>query len=269
MKLTRDFPMIADTEGEKRDHPHHRSMWFTHGAVNADFWHKGGKVLHQEFTRLEGGPQAVIGATNLWVKDQGEQVLVERRLMMFGANQAQRWIDFDIALVAEFGDVHFGDTKEGTFAVRVAETMKVDAAKGGKILNSEGRLNFATWGQRAAWVNYTGPVGEGTYGIAMFCHPSSFNYPNRWHVRTYGLFAANPFGEKDFPGGDKDSDGVRWHRASSSSSAIASCCTRASTTATRWAGCSMNMRGSTTISCRKWPWRPAKNSGSQILVARV
>jgi len=32
-------------------------------------------------------------------------------------------------------------------------------------------------------------------------HPTSFRHPTHWHVRTYGLFAANPFGLKDFSGG--------------------------------------------------------------------
>ena len=31
-------------------------------------------------------------------------------------------------------------------------------------------------------------------GIAILNHPSSFRYPTTWHVRTYGLFTANPFG---------------------------------------------------------------------------
>ncbi|HEV7222050.1 MAG TPA: DUF6807 family protein, partial [Pirellulales bacterium] len=40
-------------------------------------------------------------------------------------------------------------------------------------------------------------------GIAILNHPSSFRYPTRWHVRDYGLFAANPFGLKDFEKNDQ------------------------------------------------------------------
>ncbi len=39
LPLTRSWPMSDDTAGEKKDHPHHRSLWFTHGDVNGvDFW---------------------------------------------------------------------------------------------------------------------------------------------------------------------------------------------------------------------------------------
>lgn len=209
-KMTRDFPMSNETPDEKKDHAHHRSMWFTHGEVNGiDFWHKGGKVIHQEFTRVESGPSAVIECSSLWVANSGEKLLRENRRMTFGANSETRWVDISLVLIAEFGDVHFGDTKEGTFAVRVAETMKVDKGKGGKIVNSDGKSNLLAWGQPASWVSYTGPVGEKTYGISMFCHPSSFNFPHRWHVRTYGLFAANPFGLKSFDNSAESADGVR------------------------------------------------------------
>ena len=35
-------------------------------------------------------------------------------------------------------------------------------------------------------------------GVAILNHPDSFRYPTTWHVRDYGLFAANPFGWHDF-----------------------------------------------------------------------
>lgn len=209
-KMTRSFPMSDEDSDEKRDHPHHRSLWFTHGEVNGiDFWHRGGTVVHQEFTELTSGKEPVIASTNLWVKtgDQAK-VLTERRRLTFGATDSFRWIDFDIVLVADFGDVHFGDTKEGSFAVRVAESMKVDRGKGGAIVNSEGQKNILAWGKPAKWVNYTGPIGDKTYGIAMFCHPQSFSFPHRWHVRTYGLFAANPFGSNSFANNNEKGEGV-------------------------------------------------------------
>jgi hypothetical protein len=43
-------------------------------------------------------------------------------------------------------------------------------------------------------------------GLAIFNHPSSFRFPTYWHVRTYGLFAANPFGLHNFKG-SRDEDG--------------------------------------------------------------
>ena len=94
--------------------------------------------------------------------------------------------------------VTFGATKEGTFAVRVATSMDVTSKKGGKITNSEGLTDDATWSKAAKWVDYVGPVAGETIGITILNHPTSFRYPTTWHVRTYGLFAANPFGGKDF-----------------------------------------------------------------------
>jgi hypothetical protein len=40
----------------------------------------------------------------------------------------------------------------------------------------------------------------------MMDHPGNLRYPTTWHVRSYGLFAANPFGLRDFTG-DKTQDG--------------------------------------------------------------
>ena len=85
-----------------------------------------------------------------------------------------------------------------TFALRVATSMDVTAKKGGKIVTSEGLTDKAAWGKPATWVDYTGPIGSETFGIAILNHPDSFRAPTTWHVRDYGLFAANPFGWHDF-----------------------------------------------------------------------
>ncbi len=206
VRMTRDYPMVMDSQGEAHDHPHHRSLWFTHGEVNGvDFWaetDQHGMIEHQEFTQLEDGPQAVIAARDIWKTAQGKNILSERRRFTFAGDGDLRWLDCEFVLSADFGDVHFGDTKEGSFGMRIAESMKIDAKRGGYCVNNLGDRDDDAWGKQAAWVDYVGPIGDKTYGVAMLCHPSSFNFPNRWHVRSYGLFAANPFGTYHFTGAE-------------------------------------------------------------------
>jgi hypothetical protein len=92
-------------------------------------------------------------------------------------------------------------------AIRLAPTMQLAPtpamkAKGqtarGHIVNSEGQTDGGTWGKRAAWCDYYGPVDGHVVGVAIFDHPSNPKHPTWWHVRDYGLFAANPFGVHDF-----------------------------------------------------------------------
>lgn len=213
-KMTREYPMVKDSQNEAHDHPHHRSLWFTHGEVNGiDFWAEGekmGRTEHVEFTRLSDGAKGVIASKNVWKSADGKPVLTDRRRYTFSQGpQGSRVLDCEVQLFASEGDLHFGDTKEGTFALRVAETMKVDAKKGGKIINSHGDTDGAAWGKPADWVDYHGPIADKTLGIAILCHPTTFHYPNRWHVRTYGLFAANPFGVAHFLGNKEMTDGTR------------------------------------------------------------
>lgn len=205
-EMTRFWPMKDGVEGEKKDHIHHRSFWFTHGNVNGvDFWGEQakvqGQIVHKELVAAEGGSTAKIATRNEWVGPDGKVICQDEPVLTFGASDTARWIDFATKVTAITDEVTFGDTKEGAFGVRVAESMKVDANKGGKIVTSEGLSDKDAWGKPAKWVDYYGPVGDKTLGIAIFDHPSSFRHPTTWHVRTYGLFAPNPFGLHDFPGG--------------------------------------------------------------------
>ncbi len=201
--LTRGWPMQEARAFEAQDHPHHRSLWLTHGEVNGvDFWSESGKngtIVQRELVKAEGGDVATIVTKNDWLAPDGKKICEDERTVRIGATKNTRWIDFDAVIKASDGDLKFGQTKEGSFGVRVWETMKMTAKTGGgHIINSEGVKDKATWGKAAAWVDYYGPVEGETLGIAILNHPTSFRYPTTWHVRDYGLFAANPFGGKDF-----------------------------------------------------------------------
>jgi hypothetical protein len=205
---TRAFPVGPPQEMEAKDHLHHQSLWFAHGDVNGfDFWNNAQRnstceILHREFVKVESDQTtATLVTRNDWIAS-GKKQCEDLRTIVFGADDSARWIDFTIRLIASAGDVQFGDTKEGSFATRVAGTMKVDPPGQGQIVNSRDQHDQAAWGQPAEWVDYSGPVKGETVGIAILSHPSNFRHPCRWHVRTYGLFAANPFGESDFPSGE-------------------------------------------------------------------
>jgi len=211
--MTRNYPMKQEKlPHERQDHPHHRSFWFTHGKVGGvDFWseNKGhGTIVHRKFAKAEAGAGSALLVThNDWMSPDGKKVCADERRLAFGADEDRRWIDFEITLKASEGDLTIGDDKEGTFGVRVAGTMKVDSKLGGEIVNSEGHKNKEAWGKRAAWVDYHGPVNGKTVGVAILNHPSSFRFPTYWHVRTYGLFCANPFGLSFFDR-SKDKNGA-------------------------------------------------------------
>lgn len=217
--MTRAYPM-KDVAGEKHDHPHQRSIWFTHGDVNGvDFWSemKGhGAIAHREYLRLEeSDDQAVISTRNDWLDAAGKKVLQDTRDVTFRAGDDWRSIDFDITLNASEGPVKFGDTKEGSMGIRIPTVMDVNSKQGGHIVNSAGQTDKDAWGKPAAWVDYHGTVDGKAVGIAFLNHPKSFRFPTRWHVRDYGLFAANPFGLQDFVG-KKDVDGSHTLKAGES-----------------------------------------------------
>lgn len=206
-EMTRAWPMREGNPEEKTDHPHQRSFWFTHGNVNGvDFWAETakvqGKTEHKELVKAEGGKVGTIVTRNDWIGPDGVVLLNDQRTLRFGGDEERRWIDFDILLTAAAAEVKFGDTKEGSFGLRIAESMRADHKQNkGTIITSEGLTDKEAWGKPAAWVDYHGPVQGETLGIAILNHPASFRFPTHWHVREYGLFAANPWGLGDFSGG--------------------------------------------------------------------
>lgn len=191
------------TQSGPKDHIHHRSFWFTHGHINGqDFWSEGpkaGRTIVSNLRPLSSGPVfGEISCSVDWVAKDGGRVCSDERTIRTYRIPGTRVIDFEIVFKPTSGDLVFGDDKEGTFGVRVAETISVDQPKdhppGGLLVNAEGLKNGEVWGKKSPWCDYSGPVEGGVAGIAIFDNPANLRYPTTWHARTYGLFCANPFG---------------------------------------------------------------------------
>ena len=214
VRLTRLYPMDANVPGS-HDHPHHRGLWLAHGDVNGvDFWAsepeqrkgKQGLIVLKKIVQMQGGSKTgKLRVLLAWLDPSGKTLLNEDRLMTFSGNDEVRTIDFDVSLTAP-SKVVFGDTKEGFFAVRLRDELSEEKGSG-LMTNAEGQTGMKqVWGRSSTWVDYAGTVERRKTGIAIFDHPGNPHYPTWWHARDYGLFAANPFGERDFTG-DKSKNG--------------------------------------------------------------
>jgi hypothetical protein len=235
--MTRAYPM-QQIEGEQHDHPHHRGITYGHESAGFPGWRETGetgKVTGGGETWAEGKtfaeaaakPNASAAAlkraaelgriAHIEYKEFGvrenkavvfevcehqdsssKRFLTEERRLSFHATAGTRIIDFDQDFIATDGDVRFDDRKDAGLSIRVPTSMAVDSKQGGRIVTSEGVTDKDAWSTAAKWCDYSGPVDGETVGVAMLNHPSSLRFPTRWHVRTYGLFTANPFAQKQF-----------------------------------------------------------------------
>jgi hypothetical protein len=217
-QMTRSYPM-KDIEGEVKDHYHHRGIWFGHQDIGGfNSWAeqktflKDGKVpagreailktigsqKHRAIRSMSADDkQATIVSELDYFGSDGKRTHSEVRTLIFRVEGKTRLIDFHQEFIASDGDVVFGDEKDAGLCIRVPTTMSVDSKKGGRIVNSNGVTDKDAWSKRAKWCDYIGPVEDETLGVAILNHPSSFRHPTTWHVRTYGLFTANPFGSLD------------------------------------------------------------------------
>ena len=199
--LTRKYPLEEKSEGEDSDHPHHASLWYTHGDVNGvDFWAIGknkGKIIHQEFLEIKGNS---FTSSNFWKDGEGKTICQDQRTLSFYEfGQNERAIDIEITLMATVEDLVLGDTKEGSMGIRMAPEFRLRGKVArGSCLNSEGAVGKSIWGKRASWVSYWAKFDKQNMAISIFDHPSNPRHPTWWHARDYGLVAANPFGQHDF-----------------------------------------------------------------------
>lgn len=211
--VTRSWPIAQadDEKGLKFDHPHQRGIWFGHDSVNgSDFWNSytaknRGKIVLTKVGELTSGKDSgTIHAQFLWTGHDGEPVLTENRVMTFYDQPNLRTIDFDITLTAIDkvvfgGGMNTGDGKDGSFGIRLRPVLQEDKGTG-HITNAGGMEGEkAAWSKPSNWCDYSGEISGEKVGIAILDNPANPGHPVRWHVRAYGLFAANPFGINGAP----------------------------------------------------------------------
>jgi Methane oxygenase PmoA len=229
LPLTRAWPMDKAAPGGSIDHPHQKSAWFCHGDVilegmtskaksggveGVDFWSEGpghGRILCIKVgERKTDKNHGWIETENRWQTADGSPVLEEQRILhLYNFGQA-RLLVVDIDLETRYGALTFGDTKEGSFGIRVNDLIREEKGNG-RIENADGKIGEKEcWGRVSAWCDYSGTIDGRRVGIAILAHPDN-PYPSCWHARGYGLMAANPFGraKSGFPDMKGKSDLVK------------------------------------------------------------
>jgi hypothetical protein len=72
--------------------------------------------------------------------------------------------------------------------------------------SSEGKEGDAVWGTRGRWAALSGRLGSEDVTLAILDHPRNPGAPTYWRARGYGLFAANPLGQKALTSGKEALD---------------------------------------------------------------
>jgi hypothetical protein len=236
--VTRGWPLDPRAD-ERVDHPHHVGMWFNYGNVNGlDFWNNStaipaekksgfGTIKHVSVNKMTADDdKAELDVTMNWQKPDGTNLLREDTRYVFTKEGEQLAIEFITKLTSLKEDVSFADNKEGLLGMRVARELEHPAtqpqkftdANGtvtevaklnnegvtGKYRSSEGMEGDSVWGTRGKWVNLNGKIGNEPISLVILDNPKNVGYPTYWHARGYGLFAANPLGQKEFSKGKEE-----------------------------------------------------------------
>lgn len=237
--VTRGFP-LQPRPGEPVDHPHHIGIWFNYENVNGlDFWNNSfaipadkkhlygwirAKALidNSKYDKSKNANKGVLIYGADWADSSGNDLIMETTGLVFSASGSERIID-RMTILTALRDVSLPDSKDGLIGMRVTKELQIpasaskkytdnkgnitnvpagiDTTANGTYLTSTGKQGDSAWGTRGTWCMLYGKKGPDTISIVMIDHPANPGYPTYWHARGYGLFAANPLGQKVFSNG--------------------------------------------------------------------
>jgi hypothetical protein len=186
--LTRGYPVEKAPGDDSTDHVHQKSVWFCHGDVipegielkiksankadkGVDFWseakdkdgtprHGKIKVVKVEKPVQNAKNHASVETHNEWITPDGVKIMDEVRVIHFTDMKEGRTFVFDITLKATVCPITFGDTKEGSFGIRVNDAWQPKKATGATVTTADGKSiappakdNLPIWGYPTAWID--------------------------------------------------------------------------------------------------------------------
>jgi len=231
--ITRGYPIVP-RDHEPVDHPHHIGLWLNYENVNGlDFWNNSsaiaadkkasyGWIKTTKISETKSGPTGLLTYSANWQDINKNILLEEKTTFHFISRFNIRIIDRFTTLTAQ-QDVTMPDVKDGFLGLRVAHELELpskeereftdnkgnvtkvkasdDKSVSGNYITSRGFKGDSAWSTRAEWCMLYGKKGKDSISIAIIDHPKNIGYPTYWHARGYGLFAANPLGQKIFSNG--------------------------------------------------------------------
>ena len=237
-EVTRGFPLNPKPD-DPTDHPHHIGIWLNYESVNElDFWNnsyaipkekkdKYGWIKTDKIIETKSGSKGSLKYHANWTNQNNDVLLEENTHFEFSAKGSSRIIDRSTTLIATT-DITFNDVKDGFLGIRLAHELQIptqqdqkftddkgnvtvvkggtDKVANGNYVSSEGKMGDAVWSTRASWCKVFGKIGADSVSVTIIDYPKNINYPTYWHARGYGLFAANPLGEKIFTNGARNTN---------------------------------------------------------------
>jgi len=231
--VTRGFP-LKPQPGDPTDHPHHIGIWLNFENLNGlDFWNNSyaipaskksqyGWIKTDRILQTTNGTTGILRYHANWTNQQNSILAEETTRFTFSGNNHQRIIDRITTITADT-TLLFTDAKDGLLGFRLAHALQIptdkdqkftddkgnitivkagtDKIANGNYVSSQGKYGDSVWSTRGKWCKVFGKMDADSVSIVIIDHPLNPNYPTFWHARGYGLFAANPLGEKIFTNG--------------------------------------------------------------------